>query len=224
MATRTSGFISKEIRAGGQLPTITDTEETIFLENSNTGANLGLGNIGSNVDCSVGNPCVNFHSPTLLDFANGNAVITAHDGGVFHELDVTVPGYTFGDILFTVQFSGGTDPDLGIQVFTDDLITPAIAISVDPTILKTNGGNDFLITTPAAEVSTSTTPSITKILLLSLYGDLSTEGFDQTKQWKISNVVRSPGEAPLPGAFWLFGSVLAGSAGIAGYRRRRRQK
>lgn len=210
------GIYLKGNPSGASLPTITDVDQTIYLEDNNAGANLGYGNIGTNADCTSGSPCVNFSSTSLLDFANGNAVITAHDGGVYHDLTIEVPGYTFGDLYFGVQLSDNTDQDLQIQVFTG-LGSPAADVAVPSTDLG-NGLNSFLVITPDVSVSTTTSSLMTKIVLTSTYGLLGVEGFDQTKQFSISSV----NAVPLPGALPLMASGL-GALGLLGWRRKRKK-
>jgi len=211
------GIYLKGNPSGSQLPTITDTESDIKMVGDNTGNNLGFGTLGGNGVCAVGSPCVNFYSPSLLDFANGNAVITAHDG-YYHELDITVPGYTFGDLFFGVQLKGGDTPDLTIQVFTGDPNTPAADVSVPSGDLNTSAKMSFLIVTPDVSVSTTTSSLITKVVLLSTFGIEGIAGFDETKDFSISNV----NAVPLPGALPLMASGL-GALGLLGWRRKRKK-
>ena len=63
----------------------------------------------------------------------------------------------------------------------------------------------------------------------------SSDGFDEIKQFAISGLLQpqvctvnctgnGAGTTPLPGALAMFGSALAGAAGIGGWRRRRQRK
>jgi hypothetical protein len=76
-----------------------ETEHSINLDelhNSTTGTGV--------VDGST--TVVDFSSSSHLDFASGNSTISPHGGGgSFSNLDVTVPGNTFDDLLFHLQFT-----------------------------------------------------------------------------------------------------------------------
>jgi hypothetical protein len=79
----------------------TSGESEVFLQ-SKTDTITGFGNIGS----QTGLPLVEFTSTNALDLANGNATITpAAKGGKasFANLDITIPGHTFTDLIFDVQ-------------------------------------------------------------------------------------------------------------------------
>jgi hypothetical protein len=79
----------------------TSAESEVFLQ-SQTDTMTGFGNIGS----QTGLPLVEFMSTNALDLANGNATITpAAKGGKasFANLDITIPGHTFTDLIFDVQ-------------------------------------------------------------------------------------------------------------------------
>jgi len=79
----------------------TSMEQEVFLESLST-TTKGFGNIGS----QTGLPLVEFTSTDTLDLKNGNATITpsAHGGAAsFPNLDITVPGHTFTDLVFDVQ-------------------------------------------------------------------------------------------------------------------------
>jgi hypothetical protein len=58
-------------------------------------------------------PLVEFTSTNALDLANGNATITpAAKGGKasFADLDITVPGHTFTDLIFDLQMLNAHSP------------------------------------------------------------------------------------------------------------------
>jgi hypothetical protein len=86
----------------------TSVESEVFLQ-SQTDTMTGFGNIGS----QTGLPLVEFMSTNALDLANGNATITpAAKGGKasFGNLDITVPGHTFTDLIFDVQMLNAFSP------------------------------------------------------------------------------------------------------------------
>jgi hypothetical protein len=86
----------------------TSAESEVFLQ-SQTNTMKGFGNIGS----QTGLPLVEFTSTNALDLANGNATITpAAKGGKasFADLDITVPGHTFTDLIFDVQMLNAFSP------------------------------------------------------------------------------------------------------------------
>jgi hypothetical protein len=86
----------------------TSLESEVFLQ-SKTDTMTGFGNIGS----QTGLPLVEFTSTNDLDLKNGNATITpAATGGKasFADLDITVPGHTFTDLIFDVQMLNAFSP------------------------------------------------------------------------------------------------------------------
>jgi hypothetical protein len=86
----------------------TSAESEVFLQ-SQANTMKGFGNIGS----QTGLPLVEFTSTNALDLANGNATITpAAKGGKasFADLDITVPGHTFTDLIFDVQMLNAFSP------------------------------------------------------------------------------------------------------------------
>jgi PEP-CTERM motif len=92
----------------------TTAESKVFLEkNSNT--MTGFGNIGS----QTGTPLMEFTSTASLDFANGFATI---DGNAkpsnFPNLDITIPGHIFTDLIFDLQLAGPPTVPSGTQSLT----------------------------------------------------------------------------------------------------------
>ena len=86
----------------------TSVESEMFLQ-SQTGTMKGFGNISS----QTGLPLVEFTSTNALDLKNGNATITpAATGGKasFADLDITIPGHTFTDLIFDVQMLNAFSP------------------------------------------------------------------------------------------------------------------
>jgi hypothetical protein len=78
-------------------------EQKIFLESGTT--RNGLGNVGS----QAGTPLVHLDSSVNLDLANGFANIKPSSGDSFSNLDITIPGHTFGDFLYDVQLFNNRD-------------------------------------------------------------------------------------------------------------------
>ncbi len=205
---------------GSSLPS-TSGEEQIYLISSPAGGEYtGYGAIGANGAC--GAACVNFSSSDLLSLANGGGTISAQDGGTFNDLTITVPGYTFGDLLFDLQFDGShTYPaDLTITVNYGAGSSIVVDTALDGK-LADNGVNSFLIL--------GANPDITSIVLASNYGIASLVGIDQAKGFYISDVTQSCVGAncaptlatPLPAALPLMASGLS-ALGLICWRRKRK--
>ncbi len=207
---------------GSQLPDLAPgVEQKIYLTDG-TGVFTGFGNIGSNAACPVSGPCVNFTSSSLLDLSNGGATIKPN-GTTYHDLTITVPGYTFGDFLFGVQLQknqiGDSTPLYDLKITANGTGGElGHANLINPTV-DNSGVLSFLV------LANST--SITSLVLTSTFGIAGVYGFDQTKDFNISDVnplcndCAPPPSTPLPAAVWLMGTILAGGAGVRRWRRRR---
>ena len=205
---------------GSSLPSTSGEDQVYLISSPAGGVNTGYGAIGSNGAC--GAACVNFSSTDLITLANGGGTIKAFDGGTFNDLTITVPGYTFGDLLFDLQFSGDKDypADLTITVNYGAGSSIVVDTALDGA-LANNGVNSFLIL--------GSNPDITSIVLASNYGMTSVTGIDEAKGFYISDVTQScvgancapTLETPLPGALPLMASGL-GALGLLGWRRKRK--
>ena len=169
-------------------------EEQVFFD-AGTGP-LVIGHVGS----QTGIPLVHFNSPTSLDAAGGFAQIGAFGrNAVFNQLTITVPGYTFGDLMFSTFKAD----NVTISAFSNELLLGTYTQNG-----LGNGAAQWLTLATGGAVLTS--------LLLS-----STDGFEFLKQVSISSLAAAPDVVPLPGAIVLFGSALAGMLGFGSWRRRR---
>ena len=178
------------------------TEQMVFLESTSNGTTV-MGNVGS----QTGTPVVDFTSTSALDAANGFANITPHTGSDFTApLAVTVPGFTFTDLDFSVQlFNSMASPDLTITAMNGSTVLG----SQSYTSQKHDADLDFLLQ--------STSP-ITSVVL-------STDtGFKELKQFELSGldpVGVGVAATPAPAALPLFVSGL-GALGLFGWRKKRK--
>ena len=185
---------------------------------------------------------MNFTSPTTLDAANGFANICAHaqncGQSFYNSLTITLPAtstYTgsFGDFLFDVQLQdpGKSDTRPPVQLPFNITISAYSGAAVPANLmgsltltdtdkdLKTNADLSFLL---LAETST---------LISTVVLELSDAGFKEIKHFQISDLQLvactgdcgggGPFPTPLPGALWLFATVLAGGAGFGRWRRKK---
>lgn len=188
------------------------SEQRIFLDHGH----------GTTVDGKVGKngPVVDFTSGgATLDatrgFKNGEITRREHDdsSSVFHSLTISVPGYTFGDFLFNVDL-------LENRKDKSDLTITVNFTSGAPEVVRLNGDFDkngdgdlhFLLLDKLGATIISTITSI------ALYSRI---GFEDFSHFQISDLVDPPATTPIPGAVWLFGTVLAGAAGVGRWRKRR---
>ena len=74
-----------------------DDETKIFLDKSTSV--VGAGHVGS----QAGLPLVQFVSSTQSDYKNGFATVKPTSVDAIYSFDISIPGHTFGDLLWDVQ-------------------------------------------------------------------------------------------------------------------------
>jgi hypothetical protein len=193
------------------------TEQAIYLHGQN-GVTSGFGSIGVNDNThndilfSTSNPL------TPLSFSNGLAQIDGYNPpgntpeAIWKDLTITTPGKVFTDFIFrstnaadvTIKAYGLADALLGSFSFPTASVT----------------GDDYKRIMVLAENTV-----FTKLVLSSLDGwgsikDMDISGWGPPPR---SGDDQNPLPTPIPGAFLLMGTVLAGGAGFAKWRRRREQ-
>jgi hypothetical protein len=193
---------------GGDLgsPSCTASDESMVFLESKIGVGLatnpGLGNIGS----QGGTPLVNFTTGTgtLVDLKNGTATIKPTGSATsFSTLDVSIPGYTFTDLVFGMQMYKGTNtPPLNVTLTAYDGTTNVAHF----TYSATNDANNQYVVLATSGVLTSV--DIT-----------STSGIKQMKQFDVSGVTAVP--EPSTWAMMVLG--IAG-LGFAGHRRAKKSR
>jgi hypothetical protein len=171
----------------------TETEPSINLDekhNSTTGTGV--------VDGST--TVVDFSTGTIpVDFASGNSTITPHGNGTFDVLDITVPGHTFDDLLFHLEFH---------KTGTGNSEVENLTVTWGTGTGDTYTYNDLKANTDIGFFLVSPTPLT--------FVDLSTTtGFNEAKQFQISSVAGVVPES----STWAM--MLLGFAGLgfAGYRK-----
>lgn len=181
-------------------------EVKVFLED-NKDTMLGFGNPGT----QTATPIINFQSTggalnMFMDFANGFGTITPTQGqSTFNGIDVTIPGFTFSDLVFDVQL---TPSSSAADQFT---ITP-----FDQNGIMTNIGNmsDAADTDKQFSVVAGS-GAFSEVDLASL------TGFDEIKHIEISGIEPIPGPVlGVPDApTWV--TMFAGFGVMAWLKRRR---
>ena len=101
---------------GGDLgsPSCTAGDESMIFLDSASDVMTGTGHIGSHLLL----PAVQFTSDSSLDFADGFATITPSAKGgkaSFGDLEFTIPGRTFTDLVFDLQMAKADTTDLTIE-------------------------------------------------------------------------------------------------------------
>lgn len=119
-----------------QFPDVSFTEQKIFLQSA-TDTNTVLGNVGS----QTGTPIVHFDSAPAspLDVTEithtgdgfANIKFAPHSGDTLNNLTVTVPGYSFGDLLFDVQLANVNNLSLEIKALNGTTVLGDLADGFD---------------------------------------------------------------------------------------------
>jgi hypothetical protein len=160
---------------GGDLgsPSCTASDESKIFLDSAKGVMTGSGNVGS----QTGLPAVQFTSDTSLDFANGFATITPSAKGgkaSFGDLEFTIPGHTFTDLVFDLQMLKADTTDLTIEAIDGTTLVQTF----DLTGLKHNADLSFILV--------ATGGPLTEISLL------STSGIKEAKHFEVSGIAAIP--------------------------------
>jgi PEP-CTERM motif len=187
---------------GGDLgsPSCTASDESMIFLDSAKDVMTGTGNVGS----QTGLPAVQFTSDSSLDFANGFATITPSAKGgkaSFGDLEFTIPGHTFTDLVFDLQMLKAATTDLTIEAIDGTTLVQ----SFDLTGLKHDADLNFVLV--------ATGGPLTEISLL------STSGIKEAKHFEVSGVAAIP--EPSTWAMMLLG--FAG-LGFAAYRKAHRAR
>ena len=160
---------------GGDLgsPSCTASDESMIFLNEAKDVTTGTGNVGS----QTGLPAVQFTSDSSLDFANGFATITpAAKGGKasFGDLEFTIPGHTFTDLVFDLQMLKADTTDLTIEAIDGTTLVQ----SFDLTGLKHDEDLNFILG--------ATGGALTEISLA------STSGIKEAKHFEVSGIAAIP--------------------------------
>lgn len=171
----------------------TEAELAINLNDSHGASMTGSGVVAGSA------AVVDFSSSTALDFSSGNATIKPPGSGTFSDLDITVPGYTFDDLMFHIQFTKTGQGQSVVENLTVTWGTGTGDSYTYPDNLKPNTDLTFFLVSP--------TPLT--------FVDLSTTtGFNEAKQFEISSVVPEP-------STWAMMLVGFAGLGFAGHRKTR---
>jgi hypothetical protein len=169
-------------------------ESMIFLDSASD-VMTGTGNVGS----QTGLPAVQFTSDSSLDFANGFATITPSAKGgkaSFGDLEFTIPGHTFTDLVFGLQMLKADTTDLTIEAIDGTTLVQTF----DLMGLKHDADLNFILV--------ATGGPLTEISLF------STSGIKEAKHFEVSGVAAIPESST-----WAM--MLLGFAGLgfAAYRK-----
>lgn len=157
------------------------------------------GHVGSQSDTRL----VTLSSTTdVLDAANGFASIEADDG-FLNSITITAPGYTFADLIFSVNLGPNANEDLSVTAMdTSGGTDTYIDWASQPDWV--NGNNRILVLATGGNLLESVT-------ITSTHGMASLGGLDSFRQLEISGLQ----PVPVPAAMWLLGSGVLGLIGVA---------
>ena len=179
-------------------------ESQIFIQDASNTLTV-YGNVGS----SSGLPLVDFVASGIVNGSNANGAITQTIGGpAVPSLAISVPGYTFTDLVFNLTASGP-----GGEIPQDLTIT-----AVDGNGVAVSAVYDSLMKfTPYAFDVVATSGVLTKI-------DLSASGYiTQADSFNISGLSPIAPAVPEPSTWAMMLIGLAG-LGFAGYRKGRKAR
>jgi hypothetical protein len=184
---------------GGDLgsPSCTASDESMIFLDKATDVMTGSGHTGS----QTGLPVDQFTSDSSLDFANGFATITPSAKGgkaSFGDLEFTIPGHTFTDLVFDLQMLKADTTDLTIEAIDGTTLVQ----SFDLTGLKHDADLNFVLV--------ATGGALTEISLSSM------SGIKEAKHFEVSGI----GAIPEPSTWAM---LILGFAGL-GYASFRKTK
>ncbi len=194
--------VTQSLSTGTQGTCTTSGEQKVFLDKAK-GVMAGTGQVGS----QIGTPTVDFSSSTSLDFADGWSTIDPHANGQnasFANLTVSVPGYTFTDILFGLQMSNLDTTSLTVTAWDGSTVEGSWALSG----LPHDSNQQYNVVASMGQMFTA---------LVLTASDSS--GIKQAKQFEVSGLAPS---VPEPSTWAM---MLLGFAGLgyAGYRNTKTQ-
>lgn len=183
-----------------EFPPEVDTK--IFLDAA-TNVSPFAGQVGS----QTGQPTVNFTAHGNVDVANGFATVKPHADTTLTSMDITIPGHTFGDLLFDEQLLKTQSGDLNLTIEAFSGLTLLGSLTLDKNTLQHDADQSFKILAEGGN-------TITDVLLT------STTGFKELKHFQVSDL-SNPSPVPAPTALPLFLTGLAGIGGLMWRRKRR---
>jgi hypothetical protein len=189
--------VTQSLSTGTQGTCTTSGEQDVFLSKEKN-VTSGTGGVGS----PGGAPTVDFSSSTALDFADGFSTIDPHANGhdaSFADLTVTVPGFTFSDLLFKLQMQNLDHTDLVVTAWDGSVVEG----SWDLTGLPHDAAQQYAVVASAGQMFTAVVLSAG-----------AASGIKETKEFQVSGVTAIPESSTW--AMMLMG--LAG-LGFAGYRK-----
>jgi hypothetical protein len=183
----------------------TQNDLMVFLQDAKN-VTQGFGNIGS----QNGTPVITITSDggalqKFLDLSNGFATIKPTQGAsTFNGIDITVPGFTFTQLVF------------------DEQLTPVAGQSSDPFTITGYTGAHVQVSPVGNETDAADTDKEFSITAVGGTFDevniLAAGGFDEIKHLEIAGLAPIPTSAPEPTAIALLG---VGLLGLGLVRRRR---
>ena len=169
------GALATTVCLGGDLgsPSCTASDESKIFLDSASAVLTGFGHTGS----QTGLPIDQFTSDSSLDFANGFATIKPSATGgkaSFGDLEFTIPGHTFTDLVFDLQMLKADTTDLTIEAIDGATLVQTFNL----TGLKHNADLSFILV--------ATGGPLTEI---SLFSD---SGIKEAKHFEVSGIAAIP--------------------------------
>lgn len=182
----------------------------------------GFGGNPCNIDCDLGsNGWMATWGPSAGDTSNPGNILTGHDGWVGY----ANAGYSFenGDFdLIQGLYAGSTNPDNEAKYWNQDLNDYEPLTNVNNNSPWVNGGSTSLAVGDAALNLLGLKSGYYMIAIGGSCPDDNANSqlcqFGGSGDYQLNITNNNVSAVPLPGAAWLFGSAIAGLAGI---RRRR---
>jgi hypothetical protein len=185
-------------------------ESMVFLDAAKD-VTVGFGQVGGNKNTF---PTMQITSDggalnMTIDLSNGFGTITpAHGFSTFNGLDITIPGFTFTDILFDAQ------------------LTPVRGQSTDSFTLSAFSGAHVLDGSNIEVDAADTDKQFAAFAVGGAFDEIdfrSATGFDEIKHIEISGLAPVAGSVPEPRT-WAMMGVGFGLVGLMGWKRSRRDR